>query len=233
MSKYTSVFNDAFLEHTPALILWKDTLGRTRQITEYGAKFIGYASRHEVEGICDSDYRCDAAKAAEKWQQQDQKILQSHMPLTIIDIHHYTNENKLAILLTQKAILKDSNNRVFGISCMCAEIKAHLWPQIIKQLLNENTKGHHQSIQSKSIELTDGYSKYHLSIRESECLFYLLRGYSSREIAIKLELSSKRTIETYIDRIKNKLGVLTKKELISFAIDHGLLNIIPKSILMI
>jgi len=52
-----------------------------------------------------------------------------------------------------------------------------------------------------------------LSKREAECLFYLFEGYTAKEIARAIELSP-RTIEGYIDNMKDKLGCSTISELL-------------------
>lgn len=53
-----------------------------------------------------------------------------------------------------------------------------------------------------------------LSKREKDCLKYYLQGMSSRQIGAELELSY-RTVEYYIEHVKNKLGCNRKSELIS------------------
>lgn len=54
----------------------------------------------------------------------------------------------------------------------------------------------------------------YLSKREAECLFYFSQGRSMKEIANHIGLTPK-TIETYVNNIKNKIGCHTKGELIS------------------
>jgi DNA-binding CsgD family transcriptional regulator len=56
-----------------------------------------------------------------------------------------------------------------------------------------------------------------LSRRELECLEWLLKGRSARQIGEELNLS-KRTIEEYLENIKNKLGCITKTEVFDQAI---------------
>lgn len=68
-----------------------------------------------------------------------------------------------------------------------------------------------------------------LTTRELECLFYLLRGKTSKEIGKILNLSF-RTVEGYIDNIKHKFNCRTKAELITAAIQAGYLNNIPKTL---
>ncbi len=53
----------------------------------------------------------------------------------------------------------------------------------------------------------------YLSKRETECVTLLAKGNTAKEIAAQLNLSP-RTIEHYIENVKNKLGVSTKSELL-------------------
>ncbi|MDQ2995229.1 MAG: LuxR C-terminal-related transcriptional regulator, partial [Pseudomonadota bacterium] len=63
-----------------------------------------------------------------------------------------------------------------------------------------------------------------LSDREMQCLQRIVRGLSAKEIGEELELS-KRTVESYIDNIKAKLGCINKTELIVRAIKHKYVDI--------
>lgn len=60
-----------------------------------------------------------------------------------------------------------------------------------------------------------------LSKREVECLSYVLEGYSNKQIATLLNLSS-RTVEQYIDNTKNKLGCSSRYDLILTSLQKGL-----------
>lgn len=65
-----------------------------------------------------------------------------------------------------------------------------------------------------------------LSKRQSECLYYLLRGKSAVSIAKLLGLSPK-TVEYYIDEIKNKMVCNNKAEVIEKAIEMGYIEVNP------
>lgn len=67
---------------------------------------------------------------------------------------------------------------------------------------------------------------HNLTRREAEVLYFLIRGYNAREIADKLNLK-KRTINGYIDNIKNRWGVTSKGSLIEKAIDMGYSTVMP------
>lgn len=72
----------------------------------------------------------------------------------------------------------------------------------------------------------------YLTPKESECLFFLLRGKSAKEIAYFLNLSP-RTVETHIVHIKNKCNIRTKEDLFDLAIKYSLISVIPKSLINI
>ena len=63
-----------------------------------------------------------------------------------------------------------------------------------------------------------------------DCLFYLLRGKSSKQTAAILKISH-RTVEQYLEQLKNKFTCETKADLIELAISKGYMNIIPSSLL--
>ena len=62
-----------------------------------------------------------------------------------------------------------------------------------------------------------------LAPREVECIIYILRGKTSKQIAKVLALSH-RTIEFYIGRLKTKLHCHTKSELIEKILSGSLIN---------
>lgn len=62
-----------------------------------------------------------------------------------------------------------------------------------------------------------------LSDRELQVLRFVAQGYSSQEIAERLFVSVK-TVETYRQRIADKLEIRTRSDLVRFAIQTGLLT---------
>lgn len=68
-----------------------------------------------------------------------------------------------------------------------------------------------------------GSKQKELSRREKEVLYLLAMGYSNQQIAQRLFLSTK-TVDTYKLRIKEKLGIQGRSELVRFALNKGLLG---------
>ena len=71
-----------------------------------------------------------------------------------------------------------------------------------EQKINFNSRNHEYLIK-----------KYHLSIRESQCLKLTLQGKIAKQISKELGLSQ-RTIERYIETLKSKLYCRTKTDLV-------------------
>ena len=79
-----------------------------------------------------------------------------------------------------------------------------------------------QRIQRKA-EHMDERTKYEkLTEREQNVLRYVARGYSAPEIGEKLFISPK-TVDTYKQRINEKLGLAHRSDYVSFALKIGLL----------
>ncbi len=62
------------------------------------------------------------------------------------------------------------------------------------------------------------YKNLVFSKREIECLYYLIRGLSAKQIGKILNLSS-RTIETHIYNLKKKVGGRKKSDIITWVLD--------------
>lgn len=78
----------------------------------------------------------------------------------------------------------------------------------------------------KLFEQRDGFNKGNprsMTQREKDVLKELANGLTSKEIAVKLELS-KRTIDTHRQNLINKLQVKNTAELVKYALSSGILD---------
>ncbi len=62
-----------------------------------------------------------------------------------------------------------------------------------------------------------------LSLRESEVLRLIAQGYTNREVAEQLKVSTK-TVETYKYRLIKKLGLRNRSDIIRYALKRGMLK---------
>lgn len=94
--------------------------------------------------------------------------------------------------------------------------RAYLRTQDLHLLFSEYLRSSEQSAPTRD-------SMDALSSREREVLGLTARGLSSREIGDRLFISPK-TVDTYRQRLMEKLGLDRRSDLIAFAISRGLLN---------
>ncbi len=75
----------------------------------------------------------------------------------------------------------------------------------------------------KKAERTDERSKFErLTPRERDVLKYVAQGYSAPEIGQRMSISPK-TVDTYKQRIQEKLGLMHRSDYVQFALKLGLL----------
>jgi two-component system response regulator NreC len=91
--------------------------------------------------------------------------------------------------------------------------EAFLYPSATRMLLEAYRRGERPG---------DGREQV-LTEREEEVLRLTAEGYSNTEIAQRIYLSPK-TVDTYRQRIMEKLGLHHRAELVRYALEHGLLR---------
>lgn len=80
-----------------------------------------------------------------------------------------------------------------------------------------------------SYMLSQNFNDIKLTDRQSEVLFYLLRGKTAKQVGQYLNISA-RTVHEYMEQLRYKFNVQNKHELIDVAISYGFLNTVPESI---
>ena len=91
-----------------------------------------------------------------------------------------------------------------------------LYPSAVKRLLTEYLRGIRKESDTDRLEV--------LTDRERQVLRFTAEGFSNQEIADKLVLSPK-TVDTYRQRIMEKLDLHHRSELIRYALKTGLLAV--------
>lgn len=210
---------NSIIEQIPGCVGWKDAnfkyLGGNLNLL--AAKNLQY--EEELIGRTDDILSKKYSKLNEFYYQQDLLALQGHS-LEII----YTDPYDDKAYFLQKSPLRDINANIIGVIYYCK-----LWskPDFIKLLQQVDKK----YLDSTGVVNYYAFDQHHntaqLSERELECLFLQLHGKTAKEIAIILGLS-KRTIESYVDNIKAKMGSQNKSELLIKAMTQGYQHYIPK-----
>lgn len=202
----------SLLDHMPGHIGWKDV-----NCSYQGANkaLLKYKGVKDITGKTDEELSPASVEDNRVFREQDLSVLKGDK---ISTVHRDSKTN--TIFLLEKSPIINQENTIIGLIYYCrpwhkADV-FHILSQLDNKLdlgIQNYTLGHH-------------HNKFKLTERECECVFLLIRGKTAKEIAGLLSLS-KRTVESYIENIKNKMNCQNKVEILVKAISNGYQNQIP------
>lgn len=218
---------EALSRYMPNVLLWKKDLNSIYiEANKTCAELFGFSKKKEVIGITDAEIPCPISELAETFQQQDKYVIATNKPIKILEIHPCA-KNTWKIMLNTKNPFYSEKGDIMGTFAYCLDVTNELGG--VATLLSSVSK--HSSCQKKFVQNSFILGHDHLEIkltpRQMECLFYLLRGKTAKDIAAILKISV-RTIEQYIDQIKMRFSAKSKAELIQTSLQKGYMNILPK-----
>ena len=190
-------------------------------ITECNGSFLEYAGANSKNSIIGTtDYNLPWAEYADLYRAHELDALNGNNYSAIIPSKDH--KGTYYLFLHTKIQRVDKNNTVIGVFCHAAEI---INPDVYKlvEALHKKT-----SIKDNIFSFGKKIEKATLPKRQEEVLFYLSRGKSAKSIAKILNISF-RTVEYYIDILKNKFNCSNKNDLIGFAINNGFAGNISSS----
>lgn len=197
---------------------------------EYG-RIIGMRHHRDVEGRTDFDMPCGTVACADAFREQDREVMGSRKTLRILDIHPFA-DGQWRVYLTTKWPLYDAQAHVVGAffhgqdvtSASTVELGSWLGRLYTGDMRPDGLgQGSYRVGGASNMPVT-------LSERESEVLFFLIRGQSANRIAQIFEMSV-RTVEDHVRALRHKFGCPNKGSLIEKAIYLGYLRHIPKVLL--
>lgn len=224
-------FNNHLLEQSPGFLGVLSLNSELITVNKTGLEWIGFDDDESVFGVSYENLNCKAAEDAELFIHQDKLVQKNRNPIYFIGCYCYANEN-WKIIFGKKYLIKDNLHNPLGIVSQFDDITPYQLIDVSRFIVNATDKYYNKSHQQQFCFLLSDYSidSKKLSQRELECLFFLIRGKTTKSIAKYLNLSP-RTVESYIEQIKFKLGCVKKEELIEMAIYKGYMNILPWSLL--
>ena len=148
--------------------------------------------------------------------QAAEEIHQRSLPCRIVMLTVHADEDYLFQTLRFGAsgyVLKSSADTELIDAIRAAHRgEVFLYPSAVKRLLGEYLKGGSEGRRDRDV----------LTAREREVLKFTAEGYTNNEIAEKLVISPK-TVDTYRQRIMEKLDLHRRSELVQYALRRGLL----------
>jgi DNA-binding CsgD family transcriptional regulator len=211
--------NVNLIDQIPGCLAWKDRdlayLGCNQNL----ARSHQLAAADMIIGMKDNDLgACDESLLF--YDKYDQLALTGKI---IKVLHSVGSPAPEKSFLLEKKPLLDRDCQIVGILYHCLEAPRS---NTLPSLQHIDKHFFHQDLLSTHYTVDSTENFMGLSTRELECLFCLLRGKTAKQSGELLGLS-KRTIEFYLENIKNKFGCQSKVELVIQATQAGYLNNVP------
>lgn len=205
----------------------KDLKSRYLHMSPAMTKLVGYQKEEEIVGTDDYALKCPAVASAETFIAQDAWVTQTQNKMMNLDIHEYADG--IHMLFTRKTPYF-KKEELLGSLFGCVEWTSAAMMQLASVLTEWDQLYYPKRQKGRSYQMSAGPYQDQLSPREMDCLFYLLRNKTAKEIAKRLNLSY-RTVEWHIANIRMKFQCATKTEIIEQAVSNGYLHYVPQHLL--
>lgn len=224
-----SKINLAVMDQSPGFFGVLSTDSKLLTVNTVGLEWIGLNDKTFVSGIGYEDLPCPVAEHANFFIWQDSLVKKNEKPVYFLGCYCYADQN-WRIIFGKKYMIKGEEGEPLGIVSHFDDITSYRMADLNRFLVHSAEKSTNHNEQQFCFILEDYFQPNRLSTRELECLFFLLRGKTTKVIARILNLSP-RTVESYIDQVKSKLACASKEELIEKAIHEGYQSVLPFSLL--
>lgn len=198
----------AMLRALPINIYFLTQQSQMKNINEICAETMGFASIND--SFEKTMFDISPKDNAEKVIRTDKEVIRTQRRKIVEDnVVHFDGSDEQHFLTVKMPWYNDKNEMIglFGCSILFGRQPfAEALSQISQYgFLNSKNPTHFLS--------GSFHNNTYLTKREKECIYYLIRGKTAREISQYLKLSP-RTVESHIQNLKHKLNVSTKSELI-------------------
>ena len=194
------ISNEQLVSMLPGNIYWKDIDGYYLGCNNNQLQSLGL-NRSELIGKDTASVISSYAVSVDEILENDQSVISTHKEQIYIE-NIFLNSKKLTYL-SKKSPLFDLNKKCVGMIGLSINITQ-----------NDNRKNGESLIDLLSQHISPMKDTPALTGRQSECLYLVMRGYTAKDIAHRLGLST-RTVEMHIDTLKNKFYCRTKSQLIN------------------
>lgn len=202
-----------FLEATTASVYWKAANGEYLGVNNAFLKVAALKSESDLAQATDMDLIW--ADYASFMMKNDKAIVSSELTNTFIE-PSITPKGKKIHYLSHKTPLRSKKNKVIGTFGLSYRLESDSWNL---DRLNEISVllGTKAADEVRKFLLTRQPETKSLTKRQLDCLYYLTKGMTIKEIAKSLSLSP-RTVEHYLETIKDKLNCHSRSELFAKAL---------------
>jgi DNA-binding CsgD family transcriptional regulator len=171
-------------------------------------RYTGFRQVKDIQGCDDSDLIW--SDFASYYHQHEDDVFNGRVYTTLQPGRDA--DGRCFLFFNQKLPWRDKHGKLIGTVCQAIEIAD---VSIVKHF--------HEFARLMDFEglyCVDPSPEIKISLREGDCLFFLLRGKTAKEIGRLLNISH-RTVEAHVEHLKVKLGCKNKSELIAKALNEG------------
>ena len=147
-TKDESFYFRAMLDLVPDSIYFKDEQGRILAISEWGARFFGAKSRHEMVGKSDFDFF--PPEMAKEYLADEKALMESGQPLIDKREHETSSDGSAVCFSTTKLPLRNEDGEVIGTFGISRDVTKH---KEAEDALRESEALYHSLIESLPVHV--------------------------------------------------------------------------------
>ena len=217
-----------YLDGLDSFSFVKNTQSVYQAVSNGFAQIVGWDSPKKAVSKTDYDIPSEIAVLADDFRNIDKLSLSRSGKTLTLEVMNSTSG--WIALLVEKTPIVTYEGYIDGIYGHCFDVSYTNFFKYSQILSSIDQKIIPSTRHSAIYKLNPECSHLPLTPRQQECVFLLIRGKTVKQIADILTLSV-RTIESYIEAIKYRLGCTHKSQIIEKAIASGFLYFVPKSLL--
>ena len=206
------------LDHFPNMAYWKDIINDCFiGCNSKFSKFLELEHSEQIIGKCGYDYF--DSSLVEKFRSYETQAITKKSKINVHDEIYHSKTGLTTIDITVAPIF-DEHNVITSIICYGTSkiiLSEKPWHDAIKLICKDYM---HNIVRSNRYELDLDGNQINLSKREAECALYLIKGLKSKEISKEMSITPK-TVDNYIENIKDKLGCKNRSEISKLLFDYN------------
>ncbi len=218
------------IDDIPGINSITDEESKFVRVSKIGVELSGYKNEAQMFGTGYGDLKSEAHKVHELWESDEKYARQTKNVIKIISYANFDSGWKV-LFGHQKPLVDETSNEVIGLVNNFIDVTKNSIFDIGRLILMENDGLKRKQFQYR---VQDNHGFEGLSKREQEVLFWYNHGINSKGIARRLSCVSNpispNTIRSYLAKIKLKLGVTTKEQLLEKSISIGFMCTVPESL---
>lgn len=193
-------------DELPVNFYWKDKTGVVLGCNNYQAKTLGCNVASEVIGHNNLDFF--DKPSAKTLKENDRQIMLLGEHRVFLENAHTCLNNTHWVTISCKTPLRSFTKKILGIMGITLIIDVTTQDKSLLEFFKRYNVEQPNCITTNNQQLTS---------RQLNCLYYLAKGMTSKQIASVMQLSQ-RTIEHHLENIKAKLNCNSKSALIAHAL---------------